>query len=201
MTAEIHILVIDDEPSALMTTEAQLAPEGWTVQSISDPRLAIERLAQPPASVVLCDAMMPGIDGFTLCRQFKASLTWSRTPFIMLTALNLDEHIVSGLEAGADHFVTKPVAGPVLRARVRAALRARLNYQVAESNERRDAVITAAGLTAREREVLEMLLLGRTHDDIAVALDISERTSRYHQTNLFSKLGAESRLDLMRILG
>lgn len=118
----------------------------------------------------------------------------------MLTALCDDLHIVRGLEAGADSFVSKPIAGPVLRARVRAALRARSTYTPKPEPSRIDTIVAAAKLTSRERQVLDLLLLGRTHEDIATALDISERTSRYHQTNLFEKLGAESRLDLMRIL-
>ena len=202
MTVEINILLVDDDPTALMTTEAQLAPEGWRVHRHEHAKDALARLAEPPMDLVICDAMMPVADGFTVCRAFKASKAWSRTPFIMLTALSDDGHVVHGLEAGADGFLSKPVAGAVLRARVRAALRTRANANVAPDSDavRRAAVITAAGLTARERQVLELLLLGRTHDDIAVVLDISERTSRYHQGNLLAKLGADSRLDLMRVL-
>src|SRR5689334_10950779 len=116
MTIEINILVIDDEPTALLTTTAQLAPEGRVIDGVPHARAALERLATAPMELVICDAMMPDIDGFAVCRQFKASPTWSRTPLIMLTALCDDLHIVRGLEAGADDFVSKPVAGPVLRA-------------------------------------------------------------------------------------
>ena len=69
----------------------------------------------------------------------------------------------------------------------------------AEVDRRRAERVEAAGLTAREREVLELLLLGRTHEDIAVVLGISERTSKFHQANLLEKLGAESRMDLLRL--
>lgn len=202
MTVEINILLVDDDATALFTTQAQLAPEGWTIHAVQHPRAALERLASPPMDLVICDAMMPDIDGFAVCKQFKTSATWSRTPLIMLTALVDDLHIVRGLEAGADGFVSKPVAGPVLRARVRAALRTRSTYEAATAPDavRLETIVSAAKLTSRERQVLDLLLLGRTHEDIAVALNISERTSRYHQTNLFEKLGAESRLDLMRIL-
>jgi DNA-binding CsgD family transcriptional regulator len=60
-------------------------------------------------------------------------------------------------------------------------------------------LIDAAGLTEREREVLELVLLGRSHQDIATALGISERTSKFHHANLLAKLGAESRIDLLRL--
>ena len=63
----------------------------------------------------------------------------------------------------------------------------------------RDRMIAAAGLSEREVEVLNLLLLGRAHGDIATALEISERTSRFHQGNILRKLGAESRFDLQRL--
>lgn len=62
------------------------------------------------------------------------------------------------------------------------------------------AVADAAKLTAREREVLDLLFLGRTHDDIALALGITPRTAKFHARNIIHKLGADSRLDLVRVL-
>lgn len=202
MTVEINILVVDDDPIALVTTKAQLAPEGWTIHGALHVGDALARLSETPMHLVICDALMPERDGFEVCRLFKAAPAWAATPFLMLTSLTDDTHIIRGLEAGADDFVSRPVAGAVLRARVRAMLRARTTYNLQRDPEpsRREAIIQSAGLTARERQVLDLLLLGRTHEDIAVALDISERTARYHQGNLFAKLGAESRLDLMRVL-
>lgn len=137
-----------------------------------------------------------------MCRALKADPRWRHVPIVLLTALSERGDVVRGLDAGADDFVTKPVDGAVLRARVRALLRVRdayLELQAGAEVDRRAERIAAAGLTAREREVLELLLLGRTHEDIAVALGISERTSKFHQANLLEKLGAESRMDLLRL--
>jgi DNA-binding CsgD family transcriptional regulator len=75
----------------------------------------------------------------------------------------------------------------------------RLRSEEASPTGARDELIAAARLTVREREVLDLLLLGRTHDDIAIVLGITERTSRFHQANLLAKLGAESRMDLIRL--
>ena len=83
-------------------------------------------------------------------------------------------------------------------------LRVRRTYEqlracAPQPEDRRTEIMVQARLTEREREVLELLLLGRTHEDIAHVLGISERTSKFHQSNLLVKLGAESRLDLMRL--
>ncbi len=203
MTARRRILVIDDEPSARQVTCAQLTPEGYELRVLTGGAEALAVLAEPPVDVVVCDVMMPEVDGVQVCRAFKADARWRHVPVILLTALSERGDVVRGLDAGADEFVTKPVDGAVLRARVRALLRVRDAYLELQAgaglDRRRHERIEAAGLTAREREVLELLLLGRTHEDIAVALGISERTSKFHQANLLEKLGAESRLDLLRL--
>jgi DNA-binding NarL/FixJ family response regulator len=82
--------------------------------------------------------------------------------------------------------------------RVRQTYR-RLRACATVPGERRAEIISQARLTEREREVLDLLLLGRTHEDIAQLLGISERTSKFHQPNLLTKLGAECRLDLLRL--
>lgn len=209
MTRRARVLLVDDDPRARLTTTAQLAPDAIDVVELPGGVEALEYLAQPAVDLVICDVMMPEIDGYTVARAYKAHAEWQFVPIILLTALDTPAAIVAGLEAGADDFVSKPIAGPILRARARAMLRVATQYRIlraaaapppAVSESRRAAIVARANLTAREREVLELLLLGRTHDDIAIALGISERTSRFHQANLFAKLGAESRLDLLRVL-
>src|SRR5262249_52874878 len=123
-------------------------------------------------------------------------------PVIMLTALGGGDDVVRGLDAGADHFISKPVPAAVLRAGVRAALRVRGAYRALQDGPeqaRREERSSAAGLTARERRVLESLLSGASHLQIGDALGISERTAKFHQANLLAKLGAESRVDLIRL--
>lgn len=199
-----RVLVVDDDPGALTTTRAQLLPEGYELELVGSGAEALERLTGPPADLVICDLMMPEIDGHAVSRALKAHPEWRYVPIILLTALDGRQALVAGLEAGADDFVTKPVEGAVLRARARSMLRVRGTYNRLRashdtSSDRRAEIITHARLTEREREVLDLLLLGRTHEDIARVLGISERTSKFHQANLLTKLGAESRLDLMRL--
>jgi DNA-binding response OmpR family regulator len=201
------ILIVDDEPSARDTTFAQLLPERHHLRLAAGAAEATAILRSEPIDLVVCDVMMPVVDGFALCQAIKADAAGQLVPVILLTALGERDDVVRGLDVGADEFVTKPVEGAVLRAKVRAMLRVRERYlelrgspvAVAAQRDRRAELVASARLTEREREVLDLLLLGRNHQDIAAVLGISERTSKFHQANLLLKLGAESRLDLMRL--
>ena len=210
MTTRPRVMVIDDEPSALLTTQAQLTPEGYELVLEQSGAAALRHLDTEPVDLVICDVTMPGVDGLAVCRAMKSHAEWGFVPIILLTALDARDAIVNGLDAGADTYISKPAEGAALRARARAMLRVRRTYaglraldkqneHTVASPDRRASMIADAKLTGREREVLDLLLLGRTHEDIAEVLGISERTSKFHQANLLQKLGAESRLDLLRL--
>ncbi|MFO0660410.1 MAG: response regulator [Polyangiaceae bacterium] len=200
--------MIDDEQSGLDTVEALLHMDRYELDFATRGQQALEKLAAASFDLILCDVMMPGMDGYEVCRQVKAHPSWRYIPLILLTVLDGTDDMVRGLEAGADEFLTKPVERVVLRARVRSMLRIRKQYTELHSHamdvdglmkNRREQLVRDAGLSEREREVLDLLLLGRTHDDIAMVLGISPRTSKHHQQSLLQKLGAESRLDLVRL--
>lgn len=196
----LRVIVIDDDLATRKTIEAQLYTDGYDLQILTGGVEALELLETEPADLVICDLMMPEVDGFAVTRAFKAHSEWRFVPIIVLTAMHSAEVTIAGLEAGADELVTKPIEGAVLRARARSMLRVRQTYRRLRGDaSRREEVIQAARLTDREREVLDLLLLGRTHEDIAVVLGITARTARFHQSNLLDKLGAESRMDLIRL--
>jgi len=208
MSDESRILIIDDEQSARATMEALLQADHYVLTFASGGAEAIQLLKSATFDLILCDVMMPKMDGLEVCRRLKADSNWRFIPLILVTALDGQDDMVRGLDAGADEFLTKPVERIVLRARVRSMLRVRSYYNQLRTSAsdvesliraRRDQIVNEAGLSAREREVLELLLLGRTHEDIGVALGISARTSKFHQENILVKLGAESRVDLSRL--
>jgi DNA-binding response OmpR family regulator len=114
------ILVIDDNEEALTLTRHVLEKEKYHVITADSARTAAAVLENEPVDLVLLDVMMPGLDGYALCRQIRAR---SLLPIIILTALESDDYIVRGLDAGADDYITKPFSGNVLLARVRAVLR------------------------------------------------------------------------------
>jgi DNA-binding NarL/FixJ family response regulator len=202
------ILVADDEPGAPQTVGAALSADRCRVEYASSGREVIARLDGPPVDLVLCDVMMPGMTGFEVCRQMKAHPRWRYVPVVLLTALHGENDVELGLASGADEFLTKPFSVVALRARVRAMLRIREQYNQLSVEHpdpesllraRRTQMVDEAGLSSREREVLDLLLLGRTYHDIGTVLQIAPRTAKFHQSNILKKLGAESRLDLSRI--
>ncbi|WP_405714454.1 MULTISPECIES: response regulator transcription factor [unclassified Streptomyces] len=119
-----HVLLIEDDASVRDGMELVLRRHGYGVETAATGEQALALLAGERGARVelaVLDLMLPGMDGFEVCRRIRARS--STLPVIMLTARGDDSDIVTGLEAGADDYVVKPVTAPVLEARIRAALR------------------------------------------------------------------------------
>jgi DNA-binding response OmpR family regulator len=115
-----RILAVEDDERIREAVTLALEDEGWTVEGAASGEAAIEAFDRRPADVVLIDIMLPGIDGFELCRTIRRN---SDVPIVMVTARNDTHDIVAGLEAGADDYLTKPFQSKELSARIRALLR------------------------------------------------------------------------------
>ena len=119
MTA--NVLIVEDERGIAMALEDDLTLEGYRVEVIGDGIEAIKRARTGSFDVILLDVMLPGKDGFEVCRELRRG--GIRTPILMLTARAQESEKVLGLEAGADDYVTKPFGVRELRARIAALLR------------------------------------------------------------------------------
>jgi two-component system response regulator MtrA len=115
-----RVLLIEDDPAIREGLELGLRHLGHQVDSAADGPAGLVLAAAQAPDVVILDVMLPGLDGFEVCRRLRAVGT---TPIIMLTARSDDLDVVAGLEAGADDYVTKPVRPRVLDARIKAVLR------------------------------------------------------------------------------
>ena len=115
-----RIMVVDDEPAIGKLLIYQLSGFGYQVSYIQDGLSALQRLTAERPDLVLLDVMMPQISGWEICREIRA---YSTVPVIMLTAKSGDPDIVTGLEAGADDYITKPFSMAQLHARIEAVLR------------------------------------------------------------------------------
>jgi DNA-binding response OmpR family regulator len=116
----IRVLTVEDDERIRASVKLALEDEGWIVDEAPTGEDAIVIFQSTPADVVLIDIMLPGIDGFELCRTIRKL---SDVPIVMVTA-RVDTHdVVAGLEAGADDYLTKPFAPKELSARIRALLR------------------------------------------------------------------------------
>lgn len=115
-----RILSVEDDERIRTAVKLALEDEGWTVDEAGSGEEAVELFHRSPPDVVLIDIMLPGIDGFELCRTLRRH---SDVPIVMVTARNDTHDVVAGLEAGADDYLTKPFAPKELSARIRALLR------------------------------------------------------------------------------
>jgi DNA-binding response OmpR family regulator len=114
------VLLIEDDRAVRTGLELALTRQGHAVDAAGTGEQGLELLRAAPPEVVVLDLMLPGMDGFEICRRIRAG---GDLPIIMLTARNDDMDVVAGLEAGADDYVVKPVQPRVLEARIRAVLR------------------------------------------------------------------------------
>ena len=115
------ILVVEDEPTIAFTLNADLTSEGYEVTVASTGPDALRLATTHDYALILLDVMLPGKDGFEVCRELRRA--GSRTPIIVLTARAHDAEKVMGLELGADDYITKPFNPRELRARIKAVLR------------------------------------------------------------------------------
>lgn len=115
-----RILTVEDDERIRTAVRFALEDEGWVVDEADNGETAVEKFTREPADVVLIDIMLPGMDGFELCRSIRRS---SDVPIVMVTARADTHDVVAGLEAGADDYLTKPFAPKELSARIRALLR------------------------------------------------------------------------------
>jgi DNA-binding response OmpR family regulator len=139
-TSATRILVVDDDPALRRLLETSLPDAGYQVQTVVEAQAAVETVIQQPPDVILLDVMLPGMDGFTLCKQLRE---WTSVPIIMLTARAAEKDVVLGLQLGADDYVTKPFRSNELIARIEAVLR-RAHVDVAPGGP---SVIQVDGLT------------------------------------------------------
>lgn len=118
------IVVVEDDAVIRSVLEMNLAAEGFTkVTGCARGDEGLETIRRRKPDLALLDVMLPGVDGFTICRRIRETPALSGTRIVMLTARTQSEDIVRGLECGADDYVTKPFDRKVLIARIRAVLR------------------------------------------------------------------------------
>jgi two-component system phosphate regulon response regulator PhoB len=117
------VLLVDDEEDILELLEYNLRKDGYRICTAATGEAALKAVRAQPPDVILLDLMLPGLDGLEVCRILKGDARTRPIPIIMLTAKGEEADIVTGLELGADDYITKPFSPRVLSARVKAVLR------------------------------------------------------------------------------
>ena len=137
-----RILIVDDEPSITEFVSYAMQKEGYETEVASDGEEALEKIEHQHFDLFILDIMLPGIDGYELCRRIRAKMS---TPILFLSARDTELNKVVGLELGADDYLAKPFGVRELLARTRALLRRSQNSDLTSGNE-----ITAGGITLNE---------------------------------------------------
>lgn len=152
MTA--RVLIVDDVPANLKLLDAKLTAEYFGVLKASSGPEAIEIATAQLPDIILLDVMMPGMDGFEVCRRLKAAPATEHIPVVMVTALDQAKDRVQGLEAGADDFLTKPVNDLALFARVKSLVRLKMVTDELRMREATGQRIGALVGTSTERMLM-----------------------------------------------
>lgn len=143
------IAIIEDEPDLQELIDYNLKKAGYETQIFGDGESFLAALAQETPDLALLDLMLPGIDGFEVCRRLRGMSIGKDMPIIMLTAKSEEVDVVTGLELGAADYVTKPFSPKVLIARIRTSLRT----QVPEGNAAKVIKMHSISLDPVRREV------------------------------------------------
>ncbi len=189
------ILVIEDEPEMRRNIATLLRYHEYEPIEAENGCKGVELARREKPDLILCDVMMPEMDGYGVLQALQQDAGMALIPFVFLTAKGDKVDLRSGMNLGADDYLTKPVANADLVQAIEARLR---RSQQNASREFKPNFSSAQpllklGLTRRATETLLWLSQGKTNSDIATILGITESTVKKHVQEIFEKLGVETR--------
>ena len=189
------ILIIEDEPEMRRNLATILRLENFVTVAAENGRRGVEMADREKPDLILCDLMMPELDGYGVLKAVQTKRETRNIPFIFLTAKGERSDLRTGMSQGADDYLTKPVdKGELLKAiHARLARAEQLAEREFKPNFDSAEPLYALGLTPRVAEVLLWVAQGKTNGDIATILGISESTVKKHLLEIFQRLGVETR--------
>lgn len=193
------ILIIEDEPAICGMMKMILQMEGFEVRTACDGMSGIKSFREKRPDLILCDILMPEMDGHALFEALKSEHNCADIPFIFVTAMGERADVRRGMSSGADDYLTKPFSAEELL----GAVTARLHHheairQQGKSPFAEEHAILLQLTSVRERQVLQMVGHGMTSREIARRLGITIRTAEVHRLNLMRKLDATNAAHLAR---
>jgi DNA-binding NarL/FixJ family response regulator len=190
------ILVIEDEPEMRRNLATVLRFEKFYPLPAENGMVGVQLAKKEKPDLILCDVMMPEMDGYGVIAALRADPATVTIPLIFLTAKGEKPDIRAGMNLGADDYLIKPVAKPDLLAAIQSRLERAAQQAIPEFRPNFDSakpLETTLGLTPRVAETLLWLAQGKTNPEIATILGNSESTVKKHVLEIFEKLGVETR--------
>ncbi len=187
------ILIIEDEAAMRANLADILEMEEFQPICAATGREGLEAARQERPDLILCDVLMPGMDGHAVLAALRADEATARIPFIFLTAKGDFTDVRGGMNLGADDYLVKPVRVDDLLAAIEARLERAQQQSTFKADFRSPVPLEGLGLSSREAEILFWVAQGKTNAEVGVILNISAATVKKHLEHIYAKLGVETR--------
>jgi len=199
-----RLLLIDDDPNLILLVKDYLEFRGYEVITAENGREALEVLAHDVPNMIICDVMMPEMDGYTFVKQVREDERTNLVPVLFLSAKGQSQDRIKGLNTGADVYMVKPFEPEELVAQVESTLRRTIDL-IQRDNDRTnngprisDRVHFDVHLTTTELKVVQFVARGLANREIAAELNVSQRTVESHVSNMLGKTQLNNRTELAR---
>lgn len=198
-----RLLLIDDDPNLILLVKDYLEFRGYEVITAENGQEALDMLQKESPDMIICDVMMPQMDGYSLVEHVRKDPRTSWIPVLFLSAKGQSQDRVKGLNTGADVYMVKPFEPEELVAQVESSLK-----QASRLIQRQDKGSEGGGpkiqvpfdveLTPTELRVVQFVARGMANREIAEELNVSQRTIESHVSNMLGKTGLHNRTELAR---
>lgn len=196
-----QLLLIDDDPNLILLVKDYLEFRGYDVKTAGNGREALELLDESLPDMIICDVMMPEMDGHTFVKHVRENPETEWIPILFLSAKGQSQDRVKGLNTGADVYMVKPFEPEELVAQVESSLKqaSRLIKQQAKTGGGPAIQVPFdVELTPTELRVVQFVARGMANREIADELQVSQRTIESHVSNMLGKTGLHNRTELAR---
>jgi DNA-binding NarL/FixJ family response regulator len=197
------LLLIDDDPNLILLVKDYLEFRGYEVITAENGREALEVLDSQSPDMIICDVMMPEMDGYSLVSTIRSQAKHSWIPVLFLSAKGQSQDRVKGLNIGADVYMVKPFEPEELVAQVESSLKQASRLIQHKDSKNGDSapkiqVPFDVELTPTELRVVQYVARGMANREIAEELNVSQRTIESHVSNMLGKTGLHNRTELAR---